>query len=255
MTSDKWEKDIKFWKTEDVLKLANHFHYLNDENDLYQHVRVHHFKMSSENVMKFRLIGEIDTMKICLAIDTDENETKFRFYPILEMTAVGVVGKVQIPLEPKAIEGDSSESVIVPGIFKDMIQENWNKIDITYIDDLFIAQAQNEEGKLLDQMVRVHEFRISKDMIKVINELNIQVPVEDDRQVMEPNIQEIDLYPGVDMNKFGRKEYISFAPVLGFKHLSNSSTYNRIGIVESQGKETLIEYTLPCPPCKDRRKK
>lgn len=249
MNTRDYEDDIKFWKIEDVLKLANHFHHFTQEDESYQHIRVHQFEMEEEFVTTFTQFGTIDSMKICLALKSIEKQMNFTFYPILEITANGSSKKVHFPLEAKALDPDGSRSEFVPGIFKDMIQDNWNKIDITYIDDLFIAQEQDGNGDLLNQMIRVHSFLIDDEIVEFINELNREVPVNGDTDNTAPNIQDITLYPGVDMNKFGKKEYISFAPVLGFAHLTDSiQAHGRTGLIEKEKNETFIEYMFPCPP-------
>lgn len=244
MSAANYENDIQFWRSEEILKLANHFHHFDGD----QHKRVNHFEMSINDVKRFSEIGTIDTVNICLALKSPAKSSDFTFYPILRITRGGLDEVLYFPLEPKAsLEKDEFLTELVPGIFKEMIQDNWNKIDITYIDDLFIAQAWDEANSVaLNHMVRVHEFIIDKDMMPFINGLNTIDGIV-------PNITNIKLYPGVDMNKFGNKEFISFTPVLGFTHNKDVSAYGRIGIIEAVKNETYLEYNLPCPPCRKKK--
>ena len=125
------------WKSEPVLNLANHFHKL-CANSL-QQKRVYQFEMSPDLVKVFTDIQSVGVLTICLAINQDESDHNFTFYPIIELEWAQAPGKIYLPLAPKERNECEFQSEIVPGIFKDMIHDNWNKLDITYIDDLFIA--------------------------------------------------------------------------------------------------------------------
>lgn len=254
MTTTNYQDDILLWKTERVLNLADHFHEYFEEDNSFQHKRVHRFEMANEHVNVFTKLETIEKLKICLAIHSVTNmENSFRFYPILAVECAGSTETQHFPLDPVALSGPTPQSQFVPEIFKNMIHDNWNKLDIAYIDDLFIAQARDQEGKILDQMVRVHEFILNTEMIEFINSINIDVKVNTNSQEMQPNIQNITMYPGVDMNKFGKTELISFTPVLGFSHLNDpKETLSKHGVLEATTKETFIEYSRPCPPtCHD----
>jgi len=238
------------WKCEDVLKLANHFHHF--DSDTSQHIRVHHFELSNDkDLPRFTEIGRIETMKICMAIDTSKESSEFTFYPFIQIKKVGSGLPIYFHLHPKPCpkEDDGDLSEFVPGIFKDMILDNWNKLDMAYIDDLFIAQARDKDNNPMDQMVRVHEYIINEDMIAFINAINV---LNGD----VPNITGVKLYPGVDLNKFGNKALISFTPVLGFTHTHDGpQTMSRMGQIEIAEKETFMEYMFPCPPTCVRKPK
>ncbi len=251
MTTADYENHISLWKKQSVLKLADHFHEYCKE-DSFQHRRVHHFEMDYKFLDLFTKLKEIEKMKICLALKSLEATDDFTFYPILEIECKGNTKIMYFPLEPVAFSELRIQSEFVPGIFKEMIQDNWNKLDIMNIDDLFIAQARTDDGVSLNQMVRVHEFIINEDMIEFINAINREIETGSSPLISEPNIQKIRMYPGVDMNKFGNKELISFTPVLGFGHLQDpNGVLNKHGVLEVTQKETFIEYSRPCPPtCK-----
>lgn len=248
--STQFAKDIENWKKTNVLELANHFHELCPET--LQHKRVNHFAMQKEYVDEFCKLKKINSIDIRLALDSEQVKDKFSFYPILEITHDASKKSLFLPF--KAIDstkptpkGQKTQSALVPEIFKDMIAENWHNLEIGFIDDLFIAQGQNEMKNSTNQMVRVNTFEIGVTMMPLINELNSQIEEED-------NISEITLYPGVDMNKFGNKKYISFTPVLGFSHSGKlPEQLNHQGIIETLEKEMFIEYSRPCPPtCKPK---
>lgn len=247
------EENKQAWKSESVLKLANHFHKFC--GNAMQQKRVYQFEMSPDFLKIFTDIQSVGVMRICMAINQDEVDESFKFYPIIELEWPPAEGKIYLPLEPKERYDSQFQSEIVPWMFKNMVHDNWNKLDITYIDDLFIAQELDSFNNPTDQMVRVHLFDIDDTMCKFISRLNFEIPANGIVDA-HPNITSITLYPGVDMNKFGKKEYISFTPVLGFTHHNDSpDVIARNGIIETAGKETFMEYMFPCPPTCVRKPK
>lgn len=232
--------ETRRWKTEDVMTLANHFHKLCPNT--HQHKRVHHFKMSAENVQRFSDFDEVKEINIAMALSEERNRSAFTFYPILEITLINEDRKKYLslsPMEAPEFIPTPVDSDIVPGIFKEMISANWHNLEAGLIDDLFLAKKKTEEGEPLE-MVRVHHFKISPKMIQHINLLRAE------------GLHGIYLYPGVDLNKFGDKAHISFTPILGLKHNEReTTTLDQHGVIESGRTETFIEYSRPCPPtCK-----
>ncbi len=223
------------WCEEEVLKLGPHFHKFNGSDNQYD--RVTHFSLNDqENFKKLNGIGTITSVHICMALN-NPNKNEITFCPYLEINGQ------RFDLNPETNGSFRSEenepgllkaqSDIVPGIFRNMIWENWEEAEMHLMDDLFHCKDKN--GLLR----RVEYYFITDNMIEVINDLN------------KRGITGITLYPGIDMNKFNKRDKISFTPVLGFTTGTSIKVEGRnkwLGILESNGDETLIEYSRPCPP-------
>ncbi|MBQ4819894.1 hypothetical protein [Aquimarina sp. MMG016] len=240
------DADIQRWKDEDVLKLANHFHkkrFHKSYGEQYKRVEV--FQMEKKDVTRFNAVANnISELRIHLALEK-ENISKHTFYPIIGVKQNGSDEEEYFPLIPDHIEIQAKSKIavpdkkttgdIVPWEFKKMIGQNWDQIDNNLIDDLFIAKEGNDR-------FRVHFYYIGKEMINVIKKLG--------------QINNIKLYPGVDMNKFQYKEMISFAPTIGFEMPPNAKRAQQQDIMGIKGmlesvpeiNELFIEYLRPCPP-------
>ncbi len=224
------------WCEENVLQLANHFHRLEGS----QYARVTRFELENSNGLN-ALAETITDIRIYLALEK-ENKKKITFCPYLLVN-----GKKKFDLKPiverPKIKSDVLGSAKVPEIFKEMIWKNWDQVEMHQIDDLFHCCYHEEQKKLDDQgdrrdmeyVVRVEYFLLSSDIVDVIDKNKKQ-------------IQEITLYPGIDMNKFNHKHLISFTPVLGIKPPLTIGTMAKMGLMESNDGETFIEYSRPCPP-------
>ena len=221
------------------MQLANHFHKLDANSQ--QQKRVHHFDMNQSNwesLKESQLSNPITEIHICLGLDKNVPSNEFAFFPILEIHFSEQVTPRYFPLEPFEMpETPPIDQEIVPEVFKEMILANWNTLDTVLIDDLFIAQARDNHGNLLNQMVRVHKFIIdSEPTIEYVNGIF-------------QNFTGLTLYPGVDLNKFTNKSYISFTPVLELKESSAPTTaLGRMGEIEFASNSTYLEYSRPCPP-------
>ncbi len=236
ITQEKFNEDTKRWREEDILKLANHFHKLHfDGRSKEQFKRADKFVMDTGNDLeRFKnKMSEITGIKMYLALEASDVH-KHTFYIILGVTYEASSEEEYFKLSPPDVFG-SFATEIVPETFKKMICENWEEIDNHLIDDLFIAkQGINRE--------RVHYFHISDNIITYIKENMSQL-----------NVTGITLYAGVDMNKFDKKEMISFTPVLGFKYENKKNENPKHvlglhGVLESISNEVYFEYSKPCPP-------
>ncbi len=219
------------WCEEDVLKLGPHFHKFNGKSNQYD--RVTHFSLTDqEKLKKLNGIGAIKKLHICLALD-NPNKNEVTFCPYLDINGerfdLTPETNGSFRNEPEGIL-TAEESAKVPAIFRNMIWENWEEVEMHLIDDLF--HCKDTDGFLK----RVEYFIITPNMFVLINEL------------IKSGISAINLYPGIDMNKFNQKNRISFTPVLGFTTTTSLLKSDHFGIVESNGNETLVEYSLPCPP-------
>jgi hypothetical protein len=175
-------------------------------------------------------------------LDAQDKE-QFTFFPLLHVIAKEEEYSFQLNaiLLKKTVSG---KSVLVPELFKNIICENWDSIDINLIDDLFTARVKDDNG--YEATVRVKYFQICEEIIEgVIKELS--------------EIKGITLYSGIDMNKFSDKYQISFTPVLGFQHDEQNTrdfTFGLKSVLELSSEETFIEYSSPCPPtCEEIIKK
>ncbi len=226
---------IKRWEAEDVLQLAHHFHKLNET--LGQFERTSHFTMVEADVKTFQAMKKTMTgLRIYMAL-RDQNKEEHTFFPVLRVT-----DDENKHTFFELISGDevrtpnSTKSEFVPELFKNIVCENWDAIDINLIDDLFTARKITDTG--YETTVRVKYFKICTKVINVIKEIEL--------------INGITLYSGIDMNKFPDKYQISFTPVLGFQYQKQDTsnlTFGLKSILEfSKGNEVFVEYTSPCPP-------
>lgn len=217
------------WKEEDILKLAHHFHKYEGETE--QFLRVKSFTMAEEDVKEFNKLKQIEYINIYMTLKEGYRKM-FTFFPILKVSAGG--SEKFYELHPKTKEESkiaTSNSEIVPEIFKEMVCKNWDEIDISLIDDLFMTKQQL-------RMERVHFYIVDGKIINFIN-----------KELLK-NIKEIILYPGIDMNKFQYKDKVSFTPVLGFT-LIEPKEYGPglAGFLEAKSDDKIYaEYLTPCPP-------
>ena len=233
----------KKWCDENVMHLANHFHELIEG----QYKRVTHFTLNQSQIKDFGKIPEIVDVHIRMALDT-EDKSNVTFIPFLSINLTNreipdnpekYTYEYEFELAPKTNgsfreEAQKLFSDEVPAIFRDMIWENWGAVEMHLIDDLF--HCRDDQGFLK----RVQCFIITANMVKLINEWN--------GQEGKSSIKHITLYPGIDMNKFNKPDKISFTPVLGIETKESYNIDGRLGLLEGNGNETLIEYSLPCPP-------
>ncbi|TYP77023.1 hypothetical protein [Aquimarina intermedia] len=222
------------WEREDVLKLAHHFHKLEKG----QYHRATCFEMSDNDVISFKAISSINSIKICMALEKRDKKSNISFCPYIEVNTNEKYRFCLTPSISRPKRSDYFSSAIVPGVFKEMIWNNWDKLEMNKIDDLFHCQNipdRGNNGVDQDYLVRVNFFWLSDDVIQLI-------------QQIKSTTRKITLYPGVDMNKVEQKHMISFTPVLGFTHDEGAHNVDRMGVIESTDTETLIEYSTPCPP-------
>lgn len=231
-TKQNFENETQRWCKEEVLKLTRHFHCYN--KDKARHDRVIHFEL--QDIKGFNDIRkQIESIKIYLALKkNDSNKITNCFY--LRVNDSNEDHMI-FELFPVAEEPPRLTDSLVPKIFKDMVHKNWNEIEVHLVDDLFHCLKNNNQNNQ-NSMVRVEYFEFD-DIAKNIRDF-------------DQDITAITLYPGIDMNKFGNKDWISFTPVLGIKPRLDSGQ-NRMGLFESDGDETFAEYSTPCPPtCPDQ---
>ncbi len=226
VTPSDFDENTKRWCKEDVLQLAHHFHCFNKKTAQYD--RVIRFEMA--DIVSFNKIrSEIESIKIYLAVEK-KNKNKITCCPYIQVNDdKDMVFELSSVSEEEPRFGDS----LVPKIFKDMVWKNWYESEIHQIDDLFHCWGKKYESDP-ESIVRVEYFEFD----------NIAQIIKDS----EKNIEAITLYPGIDMNKFGKREMISFTPVLGVRPLLSENVTNLKGILESNNGETYAEYSSPCPP-------
>ncbi|AXT52136.1 hypothetical protein D1818_15290 [Aquimarina sp. BL5] len=251
MTLEQAQK-IERWQQEEVLLLARHFQRLNEtKNKPFSghYTRTNYFKMKCDDVTTLNDLKDdektIQRIKTHMALEV-EDKKKFTFVPIIEIDLADTFEKLFFSLEPKYKEpvqpnqngmiGDiNNGGVLVPGIFKEMILTNWNNLEDNLVDDLFVSVDTQTR-----QRERVNYYLIENtDIIDLFNDSLLG------------NIEEFILYPGVDMNKFHKRDMISFTPVIGITPKSEIDTdiISRHSVVEfSETNEIFIEYSTPCPP-------
>ncbi len=220
------------WCKEDVLKLARHFHKWDKLTG--QHYRVDHFILSKEDIKRLNKIKAnqpIKNVKICLALQ-DDNVEEVTFCPFLMINDKEDLVFEFIPIVKVGLTAE-----YVPETFKKMIGDNWNEIDMHLIDDLFHCNDVNARVRVLHYSIG-NEDETDQKIMRYINEIL-------------GNITGITLYPGVDMNKFSKRDMISFTPTLGFNAKGIKENHMGLkGVIETMSgpDETLVEYLTPCPP-------
>ncbi|WP_109298811.1 hypothetical protein [Aquimarina sp. AU474] len=232
-TTEDFVNSREKWCKENILKLAHHFHEWDKNSEQFR--RVNFFSLNDKDAERFSNIKKIREIRICLALRGDDIN-KITFYPYLQVNGSKDLVFYFIPQVKKL------DAEIVPETFKKMIGDNWNDIDMHLIDDLF--HCKTNEGK--GPVERVLSYYIGnkdetdKRILQYIND------------VLLDKVTGVNLYPGVDMNKFSKKEMISFTPVLGFNTagVTMNNELGLRGVVESISgpDETLVEYLSPCPP-------
>ncbi|WP_299182264.1 hypothetical protein [uncultured Aquimarina sp.] len=250
ITLEQAEK-IERWQQEEVLLLARHFQRLNETKGRPfsgYYTRANYFQMDAGDVAILNnLKGDgkiIKRIKTHMALDV-EDKKNFTFVPIIEIDLVDTIDNLFFNLVPKYKEpvepiqngtiGDlDTGGVLVPGIFKEMILTNWNNLEDNLIDDLFVAVDTKTR-----QRERVNYYVI--DNTGIIDFVN---------DILLGNIKDFILYPGVDMNKFHKRDMISFTPVIGITPEDNIVTeiLSRHALLEFTEEEIFIEYSSPCPP-------
>lgn len=230
-------EDTNRWKQEPILNLANHFHKFDPVQN--QQIRLADFTMTAADLSTFKEIiaaGHIQKMEMHLALAGSAQNTVFTacMYLVVKHGLNTQTAYFKLfPTEIIPILPPDQDSEIVPKIFKEMIASNWSGMDFHLIDDLFIAQKNN-------QLLRVQYYWVGQMMIDFINsELK---PCAD-------TLLGFKIYAGIDLNKFSNKETISFTPVLGFKFPETDSlNFLGFGVKDCMAGELFMEYSLPCPP-------
>ncbi|WP_299243753.1 hypothetical protein [uncultured Aquimarina sp.] len=243
LSKEFFESYINNWATEEVLLLARHFHKLNDTKTQFE--RVDRFTAGPSGVDILNAVKPygIEIFRIYMSLD-GESKDDFTFIPIIYLLlkdgleiAFPLIPKGRDKLNPGVIEETvNSGGQIVPGIFKQMITQNWDVFDVNLIDDLFVAVDSDTRGRL-----RVDFYEINGDLLTFINDSILG------------NIEDFTLYPGVDMNKFQNRNLISFTPTIGIvpKETVITDIISRHSIIEipkGEGGEIFMEYLRPCPP-------
>lgn len=244
--------EIERWQQEEVLLLARHFQRLNETKGKPfsgHYTRANYFQMTPEDVTKLNNLKNVEgktikRIKTHMALKIEDKKS-FTFVPIIEVDLVdtlknfffSLVPKYKEPAQPiqNGTDGNlETGGVLVPGIFKDMILNNWNNLEDNLVDDLFVAVDTKTR-----QRERVNYYLINNtDIINLINDSLLG------------KIKEFILYPGVDMNKFHKRDMISFTPVIGIlpEDKIKIEIISRHGVAEFTDNEVLIEYSRPCPP-------
>ena len=231
ITKQNFEDETQRWCKEEVLKLTRHFHCYNEQK--VRHNRVIHFEL--QDIKGFNDIRkQIESIKIYLALKKNDSDkiTSCFYLRVNDSNDDNMIFELcPVTKEPIVITDAK-----VPRIFKDIVNENWREIEVHLVDDLFHCLKYDPQTKQ-NSIVRVEYFEFD-DIAKDISDF-------------DDDITAVTLYPGIDMNKFGKKDRISFTPVLGVKpRLENGQ--KRMGFLEFDGDETFAEYSTPCPPtCPD----
>ncbi|WP_271782566.1 hypothetical protein [Aquimarina algiphila] len=243
ITPEIFESRTEEWCREDVLKLAHHFHKF--EKTKGQYHRVARFDMKQGNLEEFKAIGKIEKLTVFLSLKEGYRE-KLTFSPILKVIYDGnkskeyeLKPKTKLDIEQERIEkgGGKIATEIVPDTFKEMICKNWEDAEIHIIDDLFHCWGKKDPEDE-ESIIRVERFEVDR-MVEYIDGLR-------------NSLLGVSLYPGIDMNKFNKKNMISFTPVLGFQmdgsQHKEKSELGLKGVFELASNEIFAEYSRPCPP-------
>jgi len=234
---------VQRWRQEHVLHLAEHFHEFDSKTG--QHTRVRQYRLKEDDVKTVQGIwSEITQMAIHLALrKKTPDENTITFVPILTLqTNKELTFEMEVSAESTAeaknLKGDVMKSSFVPQPYVDMVTENWRTMDFHLLDDLFSVQNKNIPE-------RVMSYHITGNIIKQLAQLDGK------------NLVEINLYLGVDMNKFSKTTLPSFTPVYGFK-FKEASTIDLVRFFQtltcykrddiSKMEEIFIQYSSPCPP-------
>ncbi|WP_299221678.1 hypothetical protein [uncultured Aquimarina sp.] len=238
-----FEEYTNNWMEEEVLLLARHFHKLNHTKGQFKRVDSFIAGQLGVDILNAVKPFGIEVFRIYMSLD-GESKDEFTFIPIIYLLLKDGL-EITFPLIPKGrdelVPGTTEQTVnsggqIVPGIFKEMITQNWDIFDVNLIDDLFVAVDSDTRGRL-----RVDFYEISGDLLTFINDKILG------------NIKDFTLYPGVDMNKFQNKNLISFTPTIGIVPQETIMTeimsrHSVIEIPKEDSGEIFMEYLRPCPP-------
>jgi hypothetical protein len=228
------------WKKAHVLRLAEHFHEFNTTNK--QHTRVRKYTLNAEAIQSIQnKWSKIKEMGIHLGLrENTTNENIITFAPIFTVKTTETLS-FEMHIQTESVEnrkGANMQSAFVPQPYVDMVTDNWNTLDFHLIDDLFVVQKDNVP-------VRVMSYHITKNIVEQLIKLQGE------------HLFEINLYLGVDMNKFSKTNLTSFTPVYGFKFKEASTNeivkffqaltgYKRNDITKME--EIFVQYSSPCPP-------
>lgn len=232
---------VQRWKKESILRLAEHFHEFNKTNG--QHLRVANYTLSSDSIAAITAKwSKITQMGIHLGLNKgNENENVITFVPFFYVKTNDGGEYFEMKVGSKDINGNSvdetsnitstTQSEIVPDSYMRMVTENWNTMDFHLLDDLFVVQSKNVP-------VRVQSYHIIGNIIKAL----IQKPGK--------SLVSINLYMGVDMNKFSKTSMTSFTPIFGFifKDFPENNEFDLLSALHlSRNREIFVQYSSPCP--------
>ncbi len=235
---------IQRWQREHVLRLAEHFHEYDTVNN--QHRRVSKYKLNADDLKTIQGIwSDIKEMGIHLGLRKEApEENNITFVPIFVVkTTEEFYFEMEIAVE--IIENDinakgrqQESSGFVPKPYVDMVTENWRTIDFNLIDDLFVVQLNKAP-------LRVMSYHITDTIIEQLTQLK------------GDDLLELNLYLGVDMNKFSTTSLPSFTPVYGYK-FEDAALIDKVDFFQaltcssrtndSKAEEIFVQYARPCPP-------
>ncbi|WP_298418601.1 hypothetical protein [uncultured Kordia sp.] len=247
--TDSVQEKINKWKAEPVLSLAHHFHKFNKQ----QHVRVSEYTVSDLSTVKknWNTMKKI-TIHLGLNNEKQTNDNVITFAPIFEIDGKYLEMEIITKQDKNMLK--TNNGARVPEEYKEMVTYNWNTLDFHLIDDLFIVR-DNGIPK------RVTSYHNSGAVITALKEL-----IPDSSK-----LNAINMYLGVDKNKFAIPSLTAFAPVIGFQYMtvkdpkknpvisyfinSGNVACKKIdseieeGVIKSIfSLEFFMQYTSPCPP-------
>ena len=227
------------WKKAHVLHLAEHFHEFNTTNK--QHARVRKYTLNAEAIKSIQnKWSNIKEMGIYLGLrENNTNENIITFAPIFTIKTTETLS-FEMHVQTESVEnrkGANMQSAFVPQPYVDMVTDNWNTIDFHLIDDLFIVKNKANPERVLS-------YHITENIIEQL------------AQLKGDNLLAINLYLGVDMNKFHKAKLPSFVPVYGFEFKEATNDIVKFfqaltgyrGSDTSKIQEIFVQYSSPCPP-------
>jgi hypothetical protein len=235
---------VQRWQQEHVLRLADHFHEYNPA--MTQHARVSQYTLNTEAINTIKKHWK-SIQEISIHLGLKESETQENTITFAPIFVVKTTEEFTFEMSVrKEVLGDvhtlktnvNKNGEFVPKSYVDMVTDNWKTIDFHLVDDLFVVQTDYVP-------VRVLSYHFTKEIVSELTKL------------LGENLLEINLYLGVDMNKFGTTTLPSFTPVYGFKF----SEVSNLDIVQffqsltcyksndaSEAEEIFVQYSSPCPP-------
>lgn len=277
MAKKKADDPVLGWQTCAVNNLAGQFHQFDNES---QYTRLEYLFLDPVDMYNNLFPPkdktpnmEISSFTIRLALDKNaEKKKKFAFKPRIIVNYLDLSDKKK-PKQRSAegqfeYEGQTSlkkNATEIPSPLKDSLCRNWKELDVSLIDDVFVASVEN--GKSGIAPVRKPSGQDGSQANRRLLSYHYS-PDNDNRDFWSfindhrGRIYQFIFHLGVDMNKFHHKDQFSFSPIFEV-HVSGVSEQQvhklrKAGLrciptgapdkVTGLGSEVVYyEYSSPCP--------